>query len=303
MWLRLPQVGAMSWRDSIFAIIACLLWSTAFVGVKVGLEYMPPLTLAGVRFIVAGAMLLPFCGGFVALRSVLVLHRRTLVAASLFNTVFLYALFFIALQFVRGAQAAILIGASPLVSATVAHFLMDNDRMTRRKIISILFGLSGVVLLAIAGKPWEPVGARECGGLLLLLCASIIGAFGNVVVARGRSVTLHPVALASLQMLIGGIVLFGVGFITEGIPAGELPLRFYLVLGWLAFISAAAFAIWFHLLQRVAVSELNLWKFLIPLAGALLSWVLIKDEHPDVLSLVGMLFVVAGIIRSRSMSS
>ncbi len=290
----------MSLRDSFYAIVACLLWSTAFVGVKAGLEYMPPLTLAGIRFLLAGAMLLPFCGGLGALRRVLQLHRKTLVAASLLNTVFLYALFFVAIQFVRGAQAAIMIGASPLVSATVAHFVMENDRMTRSKLISIVFGLCGIILLAIAGKPWEPVGARECGGLLLLLCASITGSFGNVVVAKGRSVTLHPVALASLQMIIGGVVLLVAGLTLESFPDETLPLRFYIVLGWLAFISAAAFAIWFHLLQRVPVSELNLWKFMIPLAGAALSWMLINGEHPDVLSLLGMSFVAVGIIWSQS---
>ncbi|RLC04336.1 MAG: hypothetical protein DRI57_28370 [Deltaproteobacteria bacterium] len=293
----------MSLRDSGYAIIACLLWSTAFVGVKAGLEYMSPLTLAGVRFLLAGVILLPFGGGISALGRVFVLHRRTLVAASLLNTVGLYALFFFAIQFVRGAQAAILIGASPLISATVAHFVIDDDRMTRSKIISILFGLSGVVLLAVAGKPWEPVGARESGGLLILFCASVVGAFGNVAVVRGRSVTLHPVALASLQMLIGGVVLLVMGLILEGVPCKALTLHFYLVLGWLAFISAAAFAIWFHLLQRVSVSELNLWKFLIPLSGAALSWILIKGEQPDVLSLVGMGFVVGGIIWSQRVSS
>jgi drug/metabolite transporter (DMT)-like permease len=68
---------------------------------------------------------------------------------------------------------------------------------------------------------------------------------------------------------------------------------------WLAFLSATAFAIWFHLLQRVAVSELNLWKFLIPLSGAALSWLLIQGEHPDLLSMLGMIMVATGIIWSQ----
>jgi drug/metabolite transporter (DMT)-like permease len=188
------------------------------------------------------------------------------------------------------------------VSAVVAHFSMKNDRMSGRKTFSILLGLAGIALLALAGKPWEPIGARECGGLLLLLCASTIGAFGNVVVARGRNETLHPVALASLQMMIGGIVLLTAGYMREDIVFEAFSLRFCLVLGWLSFISAAAFSIWFLLLQRVAVSELNLWKFLIPLSGAVLSWLLIKEEHPDILSLMGMLLVVIGIISSQRAS-
>ena len=124
----------MNGRDNIYAIIACLLWSTAVVGIKYGLEYMSPLNLAGIRFMLAGVILLPFCGGLGKLGNVFVLHRKTLIAASLLNTVGLYALFFWGIQFVRGAQTAIMIGASPLISATVAHFVMKNDRLTRRKI-------------------------------------------------------------------------------------------------------------------------------------------------------------------------
>ena len=68
------------------------------------------------------------------------------------------------------------------------------------------------------------------------------------------------------------------------------------ILSWLALLSACAFAIWFHLLQRIAVSELNLWKFLIPLSGAILSWLLLAGESPDAISIGGMLLVALGII-------
>ena len=159
----------MSTKDRILAIFACLLWSTAFVGVKYTLGYMSPLTLAGVRFILAGVLLLPLCGGVSALRGVWSKHRSTLFLAALFNTVILYTVFYLSLKVVRGAQAAIMVGSSPLVAAVVAHFVMPNDRMTRRKAISIILGISGIAILTLSSKPWEPVGAKEGFGLLLLL--------------------------------------------------------------------------------------------------------------------------------------
>ena len=286
----------MSRAEKYQAILACLLWSTAFVAVKAGLVYMSPFNLAGIRFVLAGLMLLPWCGGRGALRNAWKHHRRTVLAAAALNTVGLYALFFVAMELVRGAQAAIMIGASPLVAAVVAHFVMKNDRMTARKTGSIVLGFSGIVLLALASKPWSPMGGRELGGLLLLLCASIVGTFGNVVVARGKAPGLHPVGLAALQMLIGGIVLLLMGLAFEGPLSLAQPLRFYAILAWLALLSACAFAIWFHLLQRIAVSELNLWKFLIPLSGAILSWLLLAGESPDAISIGGMLLVALGII-------
>ena len=286
----------MSTKDRILAIFACLLWSTAFVGVKYTLGYMSPLTLAGIRFILAGILLLPLCGGMSALRELWSNHRSTLFLAALFNTVILYTVFYLSLKSVRGAQAAIMVGSSPLVAAVVSHFVMPNDRITRRKVVSIMLGISGIVLLTLSSKPWEPIGAKEGLGLILLFCGSLSGAFGNVVVARGKSATLNTVALASQQMLLGGMVLFAIGLLTEGIPSLALPWSFYAVLFWLALVSAGAFSIWFRLLDRVPVSELNLWKFILPIFGAIFSWTLLKSESPDIFSVLGMLLVASGIV-------
>ena len=289
----------MTFRDRILAIIACLLWSTAFVGVKFTLDYMSPLNLAGLRFILAGILLLPLSGGVSSLYAVIKKHPATLLLTSLFNTVLLYSIFFISLKFVRGAQAAILIGASPLVTALVAHFMMENDKMTRKKAISIGLGITGIILLTLSSKPWSPIGIKEGLGLLLLLCGSLSSAFGNIVVARGKSQTLHTVALTSLQMISGGIILSLLGLIFEGKPVLNQPFSFYAVLLWLAIVSGGGFAIWFRLLDRVPVSELNLWKFIIPIFGAVLSWTLLKSESPDILSVLGMLLIAAGIIFSQ----
>jgi drug/metabolite transporter (DMT)-like permease len=63
-------------------------------------------------------------------------------------------------------------------------------------------------------------------------------------------------------------------------------------------LSAAAFAIWFSLIQRpgVKVSTLNIWKFLIPVLGAILSWILINEEKPDLISILGMAVISVSLV-------
>jgi drug/metabolite transporter (DMT)-like permease len=63
-------------------------------------------------------------------------------------------------------------------------------------------------------------------------------------------------------------------------------------------MASTAFSIWFKLLQRpgVKVSELNLWKFITPVTGALLSWLLIKDEYPEWLTIAGMIIITISLI-------
>jgi len=67
---------------------------------------------------------------------------------------------------------------------------------------------------------------------------------------------------------------------------------------WLAFISAAAFSLWYGLLNRpgVKVSELNIWKFIIPVTGSILSWIFVKGESPDLPTIFGMVVIAAALL-------
>ncbi len=282
-------------KNNLLAILACLLWSSAFVTVKHALEYQTPLTLAGMRFILAGLIQIPLCGSLMAPWRLLKKEFPTVLLVSLFHTIFLYATFFIGMSWVRGAEGAIMIGAGPLCSALVAHLLMHDDKLQRQTVVSIIFGMAGVASISLAAKPWSSVGMKEFFGLMLLLSGSVVSAVGNVVVAK-RKGGLPPVALNSIQMLIGGVALLLVARPFEGAPQLDLPAVFYGQLLWLAVISATAFAIWFHLLGRMKVSRLNLWKFLIPLSGALLSWMFLPNESPSLPSLIGMALIMIGIV-------
>jgi drug/metabolite transporter (DMT)-like permease len=286
--------GTKTIQYNLLAILACLLWSTSFVTVKHALEYQPPLTLAGLRFLLAGVIQLPLCRHAALPFQLMRREFVTVLLVSLFHTIYLYGTFFIGMMWVRGAEAAIMIGAGPLSSALMAHLLMHNDKLERQTVIGILFGMSGIVLISLASKPWSPAGLKEFFGLMLLLSGSVVSAIGNIVVARRRG-GLPPVALNSAQMLLGGAVLLAIAAATEGLPTLARPAVFYGQLSWLAVISATAFAIWFHLLGRVRVSRLNLWKFLIPLSGAVLSWMILPDESPNLYSLTGMALIVVGI--------
>jgi drug/metabolite transporter (DMT)-like permease len=282
-------------RATLAAISACLLWSAAFVFVKAGLQYLPPFTLGGIRFVLAGLLLMPLAASaFLGMKW----NRATLLTlglAALFQTFLLYGLFTWGMSLARGAQSAIIVGASPLVAALLAHFLMPGDRLTARKGAVIAVGMAGVALISVASRPWQPAGFLEFGGLALLLASTTASALGNIIIARQKA-PIHPVLLNSLQMFFGGALLMLLALSTEGVRPLPLEPRFWGVLLCLALISAVGFSLWFRLLRTVKVSELNLWKFIIPVAGAIFSWMFIPGESPDALSLIGMGCVGASIL-------
>jgi drug/metabolite transporter (DMT)-like permease len=67
---------------------------------------------------------------------------------------------------------------------------------------------------------------------------------------------------------------------------------------WLSFVSAFAFSLWYRLLQRphVKVSELNMWKFIIPVVGAILSWMLAPGEKPELPTIAGMIIITVSLL-------
>jgi len=285
---------------NLLAILACVLWSTAFVGVKVGLRYSDPFSFAGIRFMFAGLLLVPFWWRkdnrptFGSLRQ----NIKVILLVSFFQTFLMYGLFYLAMTMVSGAVAAILIGASPLTAAVVAHFLVAGDTMTVPKSISLSLGMAGVVLLTVSRLPWvSPTNLAEFTGIVLLFICTVSSAVGNVLVAKEKS-TIDPVFLNSLQIFLGGFFLYLVSICQHGVQFRLYAVEYYLALLWLSFVSAVSFTLWFVLLQYpgVKVSQLNLWKFIIPVFGAIISWIVLPDESPGLFPIIGMVCIAVSII-------
>jgi drug/metabolite transporter (DMT)-like permease len=285
-------------RNTIFwAIIACLLWSTAYAGIKLGLQYDTPLHFAGIRFMISGLMILPFTvKPAVYMRMVRENWKLTLSVMGL-QTLVNYTLFYLGMDLVPGALGAVIVGSQPLVTAVVASMMHEEDKLTKQKIITIVFGISGVILISAGRQAFRLGTAIEFLGVILILVANIATATSNVIVSL-KSKGMNPFVLSSASLGLGGLIIFLLSIPVEGLPAVPGPPVYWLDLIWLSFMSAFAFSLWFKLLQRpgVKVSELNLWKFIIPVVGAVLSWILVPGENPEWLTITGMIIITLSLI-------
>lgn len=284
--------------NTIFwAIIACLLWSTAYAGIKLGLQFDTPFHFAGIRFIISGLMILPFTVKPVAYIKMIRDNWKIVAWVTILQIVINYSLFYQGLNLVPGALGAVVYGAQPLIIAIVAAILHKDDKLTRKKIITIIFGISGVILISAGRQAFKLGTGLELLGITMILIGNIATATSNVIISL-RSRNINPFVLSSSSLFIGGLILYLISIPLEDVPKGPLPLKYWMILLWLSFMAASAFSIWFKLLQRpgVKVSELNLWKFITPITGAVLSWLLIPDEHPEWLTISGMIIITVSLI-------
>jgi drug/metabolite transporter (DMT)-like permease len=280
-----------------WAIIACLLWSTAYAGIKIGLKYDTPFHFAGIRFIISGLIILPFTVKPAAYFRMIIENRKTVAWVTILQIVVNYSLFYQGLNLVPGALGAVVYGAQPLIIAVVAAILHKDDKLTRKKVITIIFGISGVIFISAGRQAFKLGTALELLGILMILTGNVATAVSNVIISV-RSRNINPFVLSSSSLFFGGVILYLISIPFEGGPKGPLPTEYWVVLLWLSFMAATAFSIWYKLLQRpgVKVSELNLWKFITPVTGAVLSWLLIPEEHPEWLTISGMIIITISLI-------
>lgn len=284
-------------QTTVLAIIACLLWSSAFVAVKVGLNYQSPLQFAGLRFILAGLILMPVIYNFKKFKKEVATNFAYVCLIAFLQVILQYSLFYMGINLLPASISAMIIGSSPLFIAVVAHFSTADDKMEWTKISSIILGIIGVAIITF-GQNALPSGLKiSLFGVLLLIMNNMASGVTNVVVAR-KEHSISPMILTSSSLFIGGVFLFLISIPLEGFSEKTLNTEYYVSLAWLGFLSAAAITIWNTLLRRksVKVSELNVWKFLIPVSGAILSWLILPNDQPDIISVTGMIFIGASLL-------
>jgi len=284
--------------NTIFwAIIACLLWSTAYAGIKIGLQYDTPFHFAGVRFIISGLLILPFTVKPAIYIKMIKEHWRLVVMVTLLQTVVNYTLFYKGMNMVPGALGAVIVGSQPLVTTLVAAVIQKDDRLTKQKMFTIILGLAGVILISAGRQAFDFGTGIEILGVVLIFVANISTSLSNVLVSM-KSKGMNPLVLSSASLFMGGGFIFLLSLPVEGIQHNQFPSEYWIALLWLSFMAAAAFSIWYKLLQRpgVKVSELNMWKFIIPVAGAILSWILVPGENPEWITVAGMFIITISLI-------
>lgn len=293
--------GAMPLRVYMQIALATLLWGTAFPYVKKGLEYATPIRFAGMRFTLAGLLLLFFAfltvsknnnssGGVDDGEP----SRKALSAKpdwphvmliGLLSTGVFYALFFLGMARTSPSSAAVVDGSSPVISSLMAHFVLHNDKLTRRKIAAILLAFAGVISMALAPNRFRGAGISTTG-CLLIFSGLVVNSIGTMLVVAYRG-TLSLIKLTGCQMTFGGLLLLSMSVFLESHSewARVADPKFLIICFYLASVSALAFRIWFGLIRRYKITSISVYSSLTAVWGTILSILIMHDKVSPALML------------------
>jgi drug/metabolite transporter (DMT)-like permease len=279
----------------VWSALACVyvLWGSTYLAIRVMVEDVPPLLGAGVRFAIAGTVMLAVLAA--RGRSVRV-SRRGLRAAAIVGLLLLAGgngLVTVAERNVPSGLAALLVASVPLwvvlLRSTVA-----GERVARGTLVSVAVGFAGLALLLLPGS--RPADATV-GGIVLVLVAACSWATGSFLAPR-LSVPADPLVSTAWQMIVGGAALL-VCALAAGEP-GDLHLadtstKSLLAFGWLvAAGSWVAFSAYAWLLQNAPVSQVATYAYVNPLVAVLLGWAIL-DETLGLGTLAGAALVVVSV--------
>ena len=262
------------WNVVLLAILCTLLWGSAFPGVKIGYELYQigdgapdKMVFAGYRFFAAGLLTILF--GSLSQKKLLRPGRKNLADVAvlgLVQTTVQYIFFYVGLSNVTGVKGSILNSTGAFFAVILAHFFYRNDRLNGAKIAGCLIGLCGIFVCNLGGDMGGGFSLTGEGFMILASLSSAVGALLNKrAVQRGDSmmVTGYHLTFGGAVLLVTGLL--GGGSVRNGGWQG------FLVLAYLALLSAVAFTIWSLLLKYNPVGKICIFNFLIPIFGALLS--------------------------------
>lgn len=285
----------------LLATICCLLWGSAFPGVKIGYSLFKigandipsKLVFAGYRFTLAGIIVLIVAA--VNGKNILIFTKNSVLEIGILGftqTTIQYVLFYIGLGYTTGSKGSIVNATSTFFSIMLAHFIYKNDKLNFNKTLGCIVGFVGVIAANFSSDVLKFSFSFRGEGLIIL---SALAASISSIYSKKITQILDSTIVTGYQLFIGGFVLTLLGLLNKGSLAAFTP-KSTLLLFYLAILSSAAFSIWTALLKYNKVGFVSMFNFLIPIFGVFLSAIILKENVFDLKNLIALLLVCTGII-------
>lgn len=274
-------------------VTLCVVWSSTWLAIKVGLNDLPPISFVALRFLIAFLVLVAVSLGRVRLlpknRADWMLLAFTGVLMFSVN----YGLLFWGEKHISSGLAAVLQAMIVIFGMFFAHFLLPGEPLRWQRVAGALLAGAGVGL--ICGRLMGHGGMLAFWGGLGVVIGGAGAAFSNVLLKR-RALDLAPAMIAGWQMIFGALPMLLLGLAVEGNPLGFHWSRMAIFcLLYLAVVgSALTFLLLYWLLPRIPVSNLQSISLITPPGAVAIGW-LLGGETFSLWSLLGGALVLLGV--------
>lgn len=296
----------LKFNHAVLAIFSCFLWACAFIFSKVALRYAPPIQIAGIRIFISAILMLIITrrNSFKVLKG----KEPYLILLAFLQTIYQFIAFIVGLSMINGSLGAFLVGLGPAVISLIVMLMIKEEKFNLNTLLAVIIGVFGITLMLILQYDANNIkfDYKLIIGILLLFSTNITGGFSTVLVRlKFKDVGVKDMQLT--QYSLSFIIILLVSYLYEG------PIDFKQIMNFnfisslivLGSITATAVSIWNYLTKQkdIKLTTLNLYKFLIPTLGAILSWIFDANDKFNWISLIGFFSSILAVIVAQRKSS
>jgi probable blue pigment (indigoidine) exporter len=275
-------------KNNLIGLLFAMLWASASVATKLGLQSAQPLAIANVRFFLAGIIMLL---GAHLWRKYRLPERdewRPLLIYGLLNVTIYLGLYIVSMQELSAGVGSLSVAVNPLMISILSGLWMKRVIKTNEW-LGLILGIFGV---GVVVYPLLLTSYVTMKGLILMFFCLLSYSVGTVYYSS-RTWRLPTLAINGWQVLLGGFCLLPFTFTLTDFTLNHYDARFWYAVAWLVVVSIGAVQMWLYLL-KVDTVKASLWLYLCPTFGFIYAK-LLMDEPITLFTVFGTLLVILGL--------
>lgn len=292
----MKQISKPTLIDVLLLGLIAVVWGSAFSSIKVVVAETGALWAAGLRVGLGFLVVLPFLIFATKLKRVSLRSAKLILIVALLNMVIPFILISWSLKHIDAGVGALLLGTTPFIAMFIGHFTTQDERITSRRALSVLFAIGGILVL---------VGPQAVSGLgssaVLAQIAVVIS--GGCYVSAGfamRRLDMDPITFTTLALGTGAVILCSIAFFFAGPPEFSLSNEALFNLIWLGTVpTGVAYLLRYWLVQKLGVSTFALAMNTVPIFGIMIG-ALYLGETVEWSTLIALALVLCGLAIARS---
>lgn len=265
------------------------IWGGSFVAIEMGLGSVPPLWFAGLRYLLAGAIISVIAAATGRFRPKDRTEWLSIGVVGVLIVAGYHGLLYLGTTVISGAVSSVIVSLSPVLTTVAAGVVLADESPDIVDGLGLLFGIAGVIVIANPGGDTVPL-----SGLVLVFGGVVMFASGSVSL-RALDSDLPAAALQGWAMLLGSTILVGGAVLRgESFPAGVASGESALPFLYLVFVAAVVgYLLYFELHSRVGPVKVSLVAYLEPVTATLAAWAVL-GQAPTATTGAGFLLVACG---------
>lgn len=285
-------------NNFILLLILSAIWGSAFFAIKVGLESFSPVTVASLRLIIASFFLLFF---FYISKKTIKFSKKILILLIIIGIVGNFIPFYLiswAEQFIPSSTAGMLMAIGPIVTLLMSHFLTNNDKFTINKLLSVIVGLIGVLLIFNINTfhSLKITTQIDLFAKFLVILAAFGYMFSNIL-AYEKLKNIDSFSITTFATTFGAI--FSIPFLFLDFTINNFEINFHLnsfyaVLYLGIFPTAIAFQFRYYITKTSGPVFLSYVAYLIPVFAVIWGYFLLSEKI-NYSSLLGISLILLGV--------